>query len=126
MRRASRLPVFDLSAIGLSGLCFLHCLAVPLLAALLPGLSAWTHAEWLHTAFVMFAAPITALALYSAHRSRSLRGGIVVLAAIGLTCLVVGATRVFGDQVELPLTVAGSVLLASAHIGNWRSRHAGH
>ncbi|MEH6415979.1 MerC domain-containing protein [Pseudomonas sp. CGJS7] len=126
MRRSFRVPLLDLSAIGLSGLCFLHCLALPLLAAFLPSLTAWTQIEWLHIAFVAFAAPVTALALYSARRSGSLRRGIVALAAIGLACLIAGATHAIGDAAELPLTVIGSVLLASAHVGNWRSRHAAH
>ena len=34
MKNAAAL--FDVSAIALSGLCLLHCLALPLLAALLP------------------------------------------------------------------------------------------
>ncbi|WP_162953530.1 MerC family mercury resistance protein, partial [Pseudomonas aeruginosa] len=38
----------DSSAIALSSLCLLHCLALPLLAAALPLLGRWEQAEWVH------------------------------------------------------------------------------
>ncbi len=37
--------LLDSSAIALSGLCLLHCLALPLLAATLPLLGAWSRAR---------------------------------------------------------------------------------
>ncbi|WP_159088803.1 MerC family mercury resistance protein, partial [Xanthomonas fragariae] len=38
--------LLDSSSIALSGLCLLHCLALPLLAAALPLFGAWSQAEW--------------------------------------------------------------------------------
>lgn len=127
---SSRVPAFDLSAIGLSGLCLAHCLALPLLSAALPALSAWAGAEWLHLAFAGAALPISVTALYSAHRSRPLPPGIVFLATSGLAALAFGAAAPLDERVGTGVTIAGSTLLTVAHLWNWRRgnhavRHGG-
>jgi hypothetical protein len=53
--------VLDASAVGLSALCLVHCLALPALALLLPVLGFWAQAEWVHVAFVLIAAPVAVL-----------------------------------------------------------------
>lgn len=116
--------VFDASAIGLSGLCLLHCLALPVLAALLPALAAWSHAEWVHAAFVLLAFPLAGLALWRSHRVRPLPASLWALSASGLVALTLGAVGWPAESLETPITVAGSVMLASAHAWNWRRRHA--
>ncbi|MGH8083255.1 MAG: MerC domain-containing protein [Lysobacter sp.] len=120
---ASRVPSFDLSAIGLSGLCLIHCLALPLLSAVLPALSAWTEAEWLHLAFAGAAVPISITALYKAHRGRPLHEGVVFLATSGLAALVIGAVSPLEQQSGTALTVLGSTLLTVAHVWNWQRGH---
>ncbi|WP_413894670.1 MerC family mercury resistance protein [Pantoea ananatis] len=52
----------------MSGLCLLHCLALPLLAAALPLFGVWAEAEWVHVVFVAIAAPLAGLALWRGHR----------------------------------------------------------
>ncbi len=47
----------------------------------------------------------------------------IVIGLAGLGLLAVG---VFVPPVETPATVAGSLMLALAHILNWRMRHARH
>ena len=42
----------DTVAIGLSGLCLAHCLALPIFASLLPIAGAWAEAAWVHWLFV--------------------------------------------------------------------------
>lgn len=118
-----RVPAFDLSAIGLSGLCLAHCLALPLLSAALPALSAWTEAEWLHLAFAGAALPISVTALYSAHRGRPLHSGVVFLATSGLAALALGAVAPLEERAATVVTIAGSVLLTVAHLWNWRRSH---
>lgn len=114
------LPLFDVSAIGLSGLCLVHCLALPVLAAFLPMFGAWSHAEWVHLVFAAIAVPLTGLALWRAHRRRSLPVVLRLLAVTGLAGLVAGA---FGPEaMDTPVTVAGSLMLATAHVWNWSRR----
>lgn len=114
--------LFDLSAISLSGLCLAHCLALPMAAAFLPALAAWSRAEWVHGLFVAIAAPLTGFALWRVHLSHPLPGGLIILAMLGLALLLVGALHWPDVAWETPLTVVGSLCLASAHLWNWR-RH---
>ncbi len=107
----------DLAAISLSGLCLIHCLALPVLAVALPILGVWSEMEWVHRAFIGIAAPISMWALsQGGRRGRTRR---VMLAATGLGLMVAGAAGV-GD--ETAMTVAGGLTLAVAHVLNLR-RH---
>lgn len=117
--KVSSIPLFDLSSISLSLLCLLHCLALPVAVAFLPALSAWAGAEWLHVLFVAVAIPSTLLALHGSHRKRTSSTGIVILAGGGLLCLALGAAGWPAESLETVLTVAGSLLLAVAHLRNW-------
>jgi hypothetical protein len=112
--------LFDLSAISLSGLCLAHCLALPVLAAFVPALAAWTRAEWVHGLIVLVAAPLTAFALWRAHLARPLPMALLALAALSLLALTAGALQWPQARWATPITVAGSLLLASAHGWNWR------
>lgn len=119
----SRPATLDFAAIGLSGLCLVHCLALPLLAASLPLLGTWSEAEWLHLALVLAAAPISLFALMRPG-SRGLPWGLVALAWLGVGALTAGALGWPRESSETLITVAGSLLLATAHVLNWRrSRH---
>jgi len=122
MKNAAAL--FDASAVALSSLCLLHCLALPLLAALLPLFGAWSEAEWVHGVFVLIAAPLTSYALWRAHRHRPLPIALWLLAGSGLALLLAGACGGLGERAETPLTVAGSLALAGAHLWNAARRHA--
>ncbi|WP_372382765.1 MerC domain-containing protein [Xanthomonas sp. NCPPB 1068] len=114
--------LLDSSAIALSGLCLLHCLALPLLAAALPLLGAWSQAEWVHVVFATAAVPLSGYALWSTHRRHALPPLVWVLAICGLTGLVLGASGLAGGAWETPITVVGSLLLASTHLVNLRLR----
>ncbi|WP_084417801.1 MerC domain-containing protein [Henriciella litoralis] len=111
----------DASAITLSALCMIHCLALPLLAAMLPLASVWAEAEWVHKAFVLVAVPLSGFAIV---RSATSPGGLgfMLLALSGLTLLIAAAFLKPLHEVETPVTVTGALLLASAHIWRW-SRH---
>ncbi|MFT4198830.1 MAG: MerC domain-containing protein [Pseudoxanthomonas sp.] len=113
---------FDLSAIGLSGLCLVHCLALPVLAAFLPLFASWSHAEWVHALFAAIAVPLTGAALWRAHLRRRLPWVLRVLALAGLCGLLAGALVA---RHETAVTVTGSLLLVSAHLWNWRRLHRG-
>lgn len=104
----------DAAAIGLSGLCLVHCLALPALAVALPVLGGLAEAEWAHWLFAVLAAPISIRTL-----ARRPSNPAVLLAALaGLGLLFAGAAGYPDHDWERPLTVAGGLLVAAAHLIN--------
>ena len=109
----------DGAAVGLSGLCLLHCLALPFLAAVMPMLMPFTESH-LHAQMLYFAVPLSIIAVgigYSRHRSPR----VVIAAAAGLTLLVFGATVAHGSLgivADRLFTITGSLVLAAAHLWN--------
>lgn len=115
--------LLDRSAIGLSGLCLVHCLAFPVIVALLPAMaSVLPRQPWVHAAILSAALPLAGIALWrgwSRHRDR--RPGL--FGALGLTLMGVGLATGDGGIVETVLTVIGGLMLAAAHALNWRLDH---
>ncbi|HYE44443.1 MAG TPA: MerC domain-containing protein [Caulobacter sp.] len=118
-RALSRL--FDASAIGLSGLCLVHCLGLPIAAAALPFMAAWAQAEWAHLAFLSAAAPISFLALLGSGGWR--HGPTLGAALLGLALLTAGVLEWPGPEWEAALTLLGGLCLATAHLWNWKRHH---
>lgn len=114
----------DAVAISLSGLCLAHCLALPVLAGFLPLLGAWAEAEWVHLGFVVLAVPVSIWTLSRPPRD-TLPKVAVVLAAVAFVFLISGAVGYPEEALETPLTVAGGLTLAAAHLINWRRRTRG-
>ncbi len=109
----------DGAAIGLSGVCLLHCLALPFFAGALPMLMPFTESH-LHAQVLYFAVPLSVVAIgigYARHHDPH-----VVLAAVaGLGLLVVGATIAHGSLgvvADRFFTISGSIVLAAAHLWN--------
>lgn len=102
---------------------YLHCLALPLLAAALPLFGTWAEAEWVHLLFVAVALPLTGYALWRAERRHPLPVLAWATAGAGLGLLLAGALALPWHDWETPMTVTGSLLLAATHIWNARHRH---
>ncbi len=109
----------DGAAVGLSGLCMLHCLALPFFVGALPMLMPFTESH-LHAQMLYFAVPLSVIAIsfgYVRHRN-----ALVALAAFaGLGLLVAGATVAHGNLglvADRLFTVSGSIVLAAAHLWN--------
>ncbi len=104
---------------GISIACMLHCLALPVAAALLPfgalGSLAENHWHWL---FVVLAAPVSILAAYRAHQAGAPQG-FTVAVGVGLGLLLCGVL-VHGHLLQVALTLAGALTLAAAHLYNLR------
>ncbi|MBA3999449.1 MerC domain-containing protein [Brevundimonas sp.] len=109
----------DSLAIGVSGLCLTHCLALPLVASLLPLAGVWAETEWVHWLFVAIAAPVS---LWAFSRPVTRSWSLAILAGSGLALLVAGVAAFPSHDWETGLTVAGALLLAGAHTLNWRHR----
>jgi hypothetical protein len=114
------------AALSASALCLIHCLALPFVLAALPVLSSVvTLPVDLHVAILAFAIPSSLAALVIGRRGYRKTAPLAIGIA-GLTLLAIGALIFGSSALETPLTVAGSLTLALAHIANWRLRHAAH
>ncbi|WP_242115606.1 MerC domain-containing protein [Sphingomonas lacusdianchii] len=116
-----RTTLLDGAAIGASLLCLIHCIGLPILFALLPALASigLPSSEWLHLLLLLTAIPVSALALVGGWRAHG-RVVPMLLGALGLAGLAAGLAFDSVPGAETALTVAGSLALAMAHIGNWR------
>ncbi len=113
----------DKAAIGLSLLCTLHCLLLPVAVALLPSLALFgLEDELFHQILLVVVLPISAFALWSGLRKHS-NGKVLALGVAGMVTLVITAVighDVFGESGERLMTVLGSLLVASSHFRNYQ------
>ena len=116
---------WDKTAVILSGLCLVHCLALPFAVALLPFMSELTSGH-LHAQLLAVVLPISVLAFTLGYRRHG-SWKIVGVGVLGMVVLAVGGTYVhhrYGVAADRAVTVAGSSILAIAHFFNSRrSRH---
>lgn len=116
----------DAAAIGLSCLCMVHCLALPLIAGLLPVLGLFAEAPWVHWAFALTSAPIAAWTLTRPTPNGRRASGLIGLGALGVTLLFLAAAEWPSHEMETQITIAGGLLLSVAHLMNWRRRPHAH
>jgi len=109
----------DLTAVGLSGLCLVHCLALPLFVALLPFLARYSDGH-LHLQMLAVVLPLSTFALaagFRRHRDRR----VVAAGCAAMVLLTIGATVAhthLGLAADRAFTMAGSFTLAFAHYFN--------
>jgi hypothetical protein len=118
----------DATAVSLSALCLLHCLALPLLVALLPLASAsFVADERFHRWMLWLVVPTTVLALWTGWR-RHRRTSLVLLGSTGVALIAFaayGRALVGLDETgDTVFTVIGAIALATAHLLNlrWQGR----
>ncbi|MDE0454328.1 MAG: MerC domain-containing protein [Gammaproteobacteria bacterium] len=107
----------DLCAVGLSTLCVLHCVALPVLAALMPLAAQAAESELVHRLLVVAAVPVSLRVIWKtlpAAGNRLFVGGAVV----GLGLLLLAAFVEAVSSYEEPITIAGGSLLGLAHLWN--------
>lgn len=113
---------FDRLAIGLSALCIVHCLAVPLVVAVLPIAALGLGGSHFHGLMLWLVVPVSVLGFalgYRVHRNPRVVGA----GALGVAVLAVAA--VYGhdawpELAEAGVSVVGSLVLAAAHWVNFR------
>jgi len=117
--------LLDNAAVALSGLCLLHCLALPVVIAVLPFLGQFGEGHF-HMQMLIAVVPVSIIAFTSGfrrHRNRS----VVAWGGVGVLLLVVGGTIAHGSYgivADRLLTICGALILAAAHYFNNRfSRH---
>lgn len=113
----------DKTAIGLSLLCAIHCLASPLLVVLLPSLSALQlDNEAFHFWMVVAVVPTSVYALTMGCKQHK-HYRLLTYGFIGLACLisaVVLGEALLGEAGEKILTVIGATIIAYGHFQNYR------
>ncbi len=114
--------MLDGLAVCASVVCMIHCLALPLLLAALPALTIWFDpGETFHVAVLAFAIPTSALALIGGWRTHRATPPLI-LGASGLLLMTLGIVIGGRAALETALSVSGSLMLAFAHVANWRNR----
>ena len=108
----------DRSALGLSGLCLIHCLAGSvLLAAMSVGGGLLSHS--VHAFGLAFALPLAAFGLWRGVQLHH-RVAVALLGAAGLAMMAGSLVLGHGSNAELATSVTGVALLGSAHLLNMR------
>ena len=117
--------VLDQVAVTLSGLCLVHCLALPFAIAVLPFLGQFSD-DHLHAQMLIMVIPVSVIALALGFR-RHRHLGVVIAGTISLALVITGGTlahQYYGLLADRILTIAGSLALAITHYRNFRlSRH---
>ncbi len=111
------------TAMGASLLCLVHCLALPLILAALPTLGGIVHLpEEVHVWLLFLVLPATGAALLTGYRRhRDVRP--LMVGGFGLALVTAAALLLLETRWEMPVTVAGSLFIAAAHVFNWTLRH---
>lgn len=113
---------FDRIAISLSAICIVHCLAVPLVVAVLPlaalGLGNESH---FHAVMLWLVVPISVIGLVMGYREHN-RAAIVAAGIVGMAVVSLAAILGHGQwpiSIEVLVSLIGSLLLAGAHWANF-------
>jgi len=114
----------DFTSIGLSGLCLVHCLALPFLIAFLPVAGVFANNEWVHPILVLIAAPMSLWAIIASNAWRKWR--VSALIATGLALLGLAAFVEALEPYEVAMSVIGATCIAAAHLINYLSNRVAH
>ena len=119
---ARRTDMVEGAAASATLLCLVHCLALPVLFLLSPGLLRFIpDSPLVHLAAFAFVVPFAAGAFWLGYRQHGQRGpGLVGLA--GLALLALSLWGGWSAVVEHGLSIPGSMLLVIGHYRNWRLR----
>ena len=110
----------DAAAIGLSVVCLIHCLVLPVALVLFPSvLVSYFAQEWVHQLAVMFAVPVSIFALTMGCGSHK-RIWILALGVLGIAILLF-PLLVGTEALETPMTIVGASIIAASHIANMRT-----
>jgi hypothetical protein len=113
-------------AVGATIACLVHCLALPLLIAIIPVIPAVLPIpEHFHAIALGLAIPATGGALFAGYRRHRVAAPLLA-GTMGLLLLTLGATHWEATPLETPVTVLGSLCIAAAHLVNWRYRRLAH
>lgn len=112
---------WDRLGIGLSTVCAIHCLLVPVLVSLIPLWPAFEHVhDFTHLVFFLAIAPTVVLSLRRLHANTS-----VTIYLFSGTAIIFAAwffNAQLGEYGEAGITLIGSLMLIRGHWVNYRSK----
>ncbi|BAK68532.1 MULTISPECIES: MerC domain-containing protein [Sphingobium] len=117
---ASRFPRLDGWAIGLSGLCAIHCIATAVAFGLLSSVAGLLEAPIIHEAGLAMAMVLGAIALGKGAREHGMLLPVAV-GALGLGVMAGALSLPHGFAGEIVYTLVGVLLLAFGHELNRRA-----
>lgn len=110
---------WDRLGIGLSGICAIHCLLVPVFVALLPLYPAFEEFHgYTHLIFFLAIAPTVILSLKRKHESKIVT--ICLLSGVFIIFLAWIFNQTLGEFGEAGVTLIGSLLLIRGHWLNYK------
>lgn len=112
---------WDRLGIGLSGLCAIHCLLVPVFVSLIPLWPAFEEFhEYTHLVFFLAIAPTVILSVKNRKDLKAVSGYLFIgLAIIFIAWLF---NNQLGEYGEAGVTLAGSLLLIRGHWLNYKTK----
>ena len=114
----------DKAAIGLSFLCVVHCLLTPIAIVMLPALGAtFLEDERFHYVLLFLVLPTSILSLGLGCRKHG-HFEILLIGLFGLFLLfliIILGEELLGETGEKVSTVAGALIIALAHIRNFKA-----
>jgi len=112
----------NLDWIGFSAsiLCALHCAVLPLLLSLAPlaGLQ-WLAQPWIEYTVIIFSFFIASVSLVNGYQKYHQKKTALVMVIIGFLFIITGHALHI-EEFEASFTVTGALLVAVAHIFNWK------
>ncbi|MBU0555269.1 MAG: MerC domain-containing protein [Alphaproteobacteria bacterium] len=118
--RTWTMPQLDRLAIGLSGLCAVHCLTTAVAVGLLSSLAGIFEAHIIHEGGLAIAMVLGALALGQGARRHGMALPVAI-GALGLGIMAGALSLPHGWEGETPYTLLGVALLAFGHELNRRA-----
>ena len=108
--------LLDLLGLGLSGLCLVHCVTLPILLVALPAVAGLGHDAHHHSLHLVLALVLVPLAVVSLVPGclRHRRAPVVMAGALGVVAILCGAFLEvrLGEALATGHTIAGSLCLA--------------
>ena len=113
----------DKTAIGLSFICTIHCLALPLLVVMLPSIAALNLEDEAFHLWMLIAVVPTSLFALTMGCKKHKKYPVMLLGIIGLAILIAAALLghdVLGENGEKIFSVLGASFIALGHLLNHR------
>lgn len=115
--------IVDKTAISLSFVCALHCLALPLLLLALPTFTALNlMGEAFHVWMLIAVVPTSLVALAMGCKKHN-NLNVLLVSGIGLIVMIAAALAghdLLGETIEKTMTLAGAICIAVGHYFNHR------
>jgi len=104
-----------------SFLCAIHCSLLPFVmtVGMLGGLS-WLAEPWVEVTFIILSVILATLSLYPSYKKQHHSDKALKIAALGFSLLFISRLVGHGSSIEVVTIVIGGLLIAFAHVVNWR------